>query len=91
MKYYEPCMFISAEEFDEDGIEDEVSIYFTMEDIVGRVLEISLESNKDGEMWVKESDVDNSHVMTLYPSPLLCCDSPLIPVYVNLIKIARMK
>ena len=84
-------MFISADDFDEDGIEDEVSIYFSMEDIEGRVLEVSLEAHKEGEMWVRESDVDNSHEMILYPSPLLCCESQLIPVYVNLVKIARMK
>ncbi len=87
MKYYEPQMFMSSDDFEHDGMDEEVSVYFTPEDIPGEVTEVSLEASEDGELWIKESEVSNSHCITLYPSPIQDDYSTLIPVYVNFVRV----
>lgn len=87
MKYYEPQMFIASDDFELDGIDEEVHVYFTAEDICGEVTEVSLEAAEDGELWIKESEVSSSHCITLYPSPIQDDYSTLIPVYVNFIRV----
>lgn len=82
-------MFISFDDFEHDGIDEEVYIYFTPEDICGDVIEISVEAHEDGELWIKENEVSNSHCITIYTSPIQDDYSTLIPVYVNFVREVR--